>query len=105
VFPAVPSTTVPPGFNLSSSHRVSSPHGNVIDQKDTPPRSLGILDDPQSSTILYTPTRILELGFSINLAPGLLRQLLKINLGGRHDQPFRQFMTPHEPMVCSQQRR
>lgn len=94
VFPAVPSTTVPPGFNLPSSHRVSPPNGRGPKSKreNEPSRSLSILDDPKSRTIFDAPTRVLELGFPVNLGPGLLRQLLEINLVGPRVSAFQ---TPH----------
>ena len=80
VFPAVPSTTVPPGFNLSKDHRVSPPRRKENDTRNEPPGSLSIANDPESSTVLDTPSRVLKLGFPVNLSPSLLRQLLEVNL-------------------------
>lgn len=48
--------------------------------KNGPPGSFSVLDDTQSRTILDTPSRVLKLGFSVNLTSGLLGQLLEINL-------------------------
>ena len=47
---------------------------------DEPPRSLSILDDPQSCTIFDAPSGVLKLGFPVNLSPSLLRQLFEVNL-------------------------
>ena len=62
-----------------------------------PPRSLSILDDPKSCTILDTPSRVLELGLPIDLGPSLLRQLLEVNLTEPHLSVFRTFHNPSSP--------
>ena len=55
----------------------------MAEKRDTshgPPRSLSIVDDPEGCTILDAPSRVLKLGFPVNLRPSLLRQLFEVNL-------------------------
>jgi hypothetical protein len=49
--------------------------------RNGPSGSFSVLDDPQSRTILDAASRVLKLGFSVNLTSSLLRQLFEINLG------------------------
>lgn len=62
VFPAVPSTTVPPGFRLPTSGfvRCYSGQGKIC----SPALLLCISNDTECGSIFNTPSRILELGFA-----------------------------------------
>ena len=76
VLPAVPSTTVPPGFNLSRVRDWRGNQGRNYAQAEL----LRILDYAQRRAILHTPSRVLELGLAVDVRAGLLRQSLEIDL-------------------------
>ena len=75
VFPAVPSTTVPPDFNLRTGY---------LRLAERPSYSLAtffcVNDDTEGGAILDTPTRILELCFSEDRAASLFRECFQVDL-------------------------
>ena len=79
MFPAVPSTTVPPGFNLHIQLELTLAriYSQIINVQSP---LLSILDDSESSPVLDTTTRVLKLGLSDNVASLLCRQLAQANL-------------------------
>ena len=79
MFPAVPSTTVPPGFNLHIQLELTLAriHNEIINVQSP---LLSILDDSEGSSVFDTTTRVLKLGLSDDVASRLCRQLPQANL-------------------------
>lgn len=71
VLPAVPSTTVPPGFILNIN--VTMQPVNHNDLGYSPTLLLCITNDTKRSSIFHTTTWILELGFAVDMCPSPLR--------------------------------
>jgi hypothetical protein len=78
VLPAVPSTTVPPGFSLERnvSHHTRTTDTGMYAQAEF----LRIRDEAERSTVLYAPARVLELGLAVDVAARALRDRLQVYL-------------------------
>ena len=78
VFPAVPSTTVPPGRILE----VISPWRVQHGRRGVQALFLGVKDDSDGGTVLDAAPRILKLGLAKDVASGLFREGFEVNLLG-----------------------
>lgn len=77
VLPAVPSTTVPPGFSLTS---LLAPGFTTMKASNSQSLLLSVLDDPKRRPVFHTPAWVLPLSLTQNLASRLLRERLEQDL-------------------------